>query len=971
MSTMIPPLFSFFFFLLPLLPCSAFPFINDDILGLIVFKAALKDPHSNLASWSEDDDSPCNWAGVKCDPITNKVSELSLDGFSLSGNLGLGLLQLHSLRRLSLSRNNLSGDLNADLLLRLESIRSVDLSRNSFSGSIPDGFFQQCRSLSFLSLANNQFFGNIPDNVSSCSTLTALNLSSNRLSGSLPGEIWSLNALRLLDLSHNSLTGEIPAGINHMFNLRSVNLRGNQLSGKLPEDFGYCFLLKSIDIGENLLSGNLPSSLPRLSGCTSLRFGSNFFTGEVPYWIGEMKSLQVLDLSRNQFSGWLPSSIGNLQALEKLNLSECRLIGSLPESIGSCKSLLDVDLSHNSLSGIELQELELNSIPIPAGIGIEFNFNSAVRLNAGILSQELELAIPMFGCSIPSSFGELKALEVLDFTGNQFSGSIPSEIGAAISLKALILKRNSLSGAIPADIGRCALLSSLIHKPRLYLGQLDLLSCGNVKLGWDLSENNLTSSIPSTISSLVNIKTVDLSFNKLTGTLPKQLGNLPHLLSFNISHNNFNGDLPTGNFFNTIPPSSVSDNPNLCGAAVNRSCPAFLPKPIVLNPNSSYFNPSSPSSLPIGNLHHKKTILSISCLIAIAAAAIIAVGVVTITVLNRRFQPSASHPCPAPQFSEEFLSQAPPTDANSGKLIMFSGENPEFSAGSQALLNKDSEIGRGGFGAVYKITFGGNGRPVAIKKLNVSRLVKSQEEFEREVKKLGNTQHQNLVKLEGYYWSPSLQLLIYEYATGGSLYSLLHESMESSSLSWLQRFHIVFGIAKSLRYLHSHGLIHYNLKSSNVMLDSCGDPKVGDYGLAKLLPVIDRNALSGKTQSALGYMAPEFGCRNVRINEKCDVYGFGVLVLEIVTGRKPVEYTEDDVVVLCDVLREALDEERVEEYMDGRLCGKFPMGEMISMIKLGLICTSQVPSSRPDMAEVVSILELIRYPQGSPEEVWS
>uniref|UniRef100_A0A0A9E6G2 Protein kinase domain-containing protein n=1 Tax=Arundo donax TaxID=35708 RepID=A0A0A9E6G2_ARUDO len=115
-------------------------------------------------------------------------------------------------------------------------------------------------------------------------------------------------------------------------------------------------------------------------------------------------------------------------------------------------------------------------------------------------------------------------------------------------------------------------------------------------------------------------------------------------------------------------------------------------------------------------------------------------------------------------------------------------------------------------------------------------------------------------------------------------------------------------------------------------------------------------------------MAPEFACKTVKITEKCDVYGFGVLVLEVLTGRRPVEYLEDDVVVLCDLVRSALEESRPEDCIDPRLCGEFSMDEALPIIKLGLVCTSQVPSNRPDMGEVVNILELVRSPQDSAED---
>ncbi|KAK6943272.1 Leucine-rich repeat-containing N-terminal, plant-type [Dillenia turbinata] len=950
--------------LAPALVRSSGETFNDDVLGLIVFKAGISDPESKLSSWNEDDDTPCNWFGVKCDPTSSRVTELSLSSLSLSGHINKGLLRLQFLQTLSLSKNNFSGTLNPNLG-NIKTIQTIDLSRNKLSGSIPDEFFQQCVSLREISLAENEISGPIPESLTSCSTLESVNFSSNQLSGSLPTHTWSLTELRVLDLSNNFLAGQVFEGVGNLYNLQEINLSRNRFYGNLPEDIGGCILLETIDFSVNSLSGNIPASMGNLSMCTRLDLHGNLFSGKFPHWVGELRNLEIVDLSLNRFSGPVPNSLGNLQLLKELKLFGNQFSGGLPSSMRDCLSLTIMDVSQNELTGnlpswvfdlglssvwisgnkfsgsIELppiaasyqrlQVLDLSrnafSGGIPEGIG---NFSSLQLLNMSTNSLEGD---------IPASIGELKSMDVLDLSNNRLNGSIPLEIGEAILLQELRLENNLLSGKIPTQIGKCSFLTYL-----------------------DLSKNNLSGPLPNAMANLTNLQDVNLSFNNLSGSLPKELTNLSHLTSFNISHNHFEGELPLGGFFNTIPPSSVSSNPSLCGSAVNHSCPSVHPKPIVLNPNSSSNSPPGSSS---ANVHRKKIILSISSLIAIGAAVFIALGVVTITILNIHVRSKMSQAAISLSGGGDSNSLSP--DANYGKLVMFSGD-AEFVCGANSLLSKDCELGRGGFGAVYRTTLQ-DGRSVAIKKLSVSSLVKSQNEFEREIRQLEKAKHPNLVALEGYYWTPSLQLLIYEYISNGSLCRHLHEDLEGNFLSWNHRFNVILGSAKGLAHLHQMKVIHYNLKSSNVLIDSSGEAKIGDYGLVKLLPMLDRYVVSSKIQSALGYVAPEFACRTVKITEKCDVYGFGVLVLEIVTGKKPVEYMEDDVAVLSDMVRAALDEGRAEECIDRRLHGNFPVEEAIPIIKLGLICASQVPSSRPDMGEVVNILELIRCPLEGHEEL--
>ncbi|KAH7866138.1 hypothetical protein Vadar_016126 [Vaccinium darrowii] len=958
---MVMALLTVFFFLAPILVNSTNPALNDDVLGLIVFKAGLTDPQSKLASWNEDDNTPCNWVGIRCDPYNNRVTELVLNGFSLSGHISKSLLRLQFLQVLSLSRNEFNGTINP-ILAQLQSLHFLDLSENSLSGLIPDWIFRQCGPLRTISLARNNLFGNIPDSLSSCSTLETVNLSYNQISGSLPSGIWSLTRLKSLDSSYNLLEGDIPSGIHSLYDLQEVNLRNNMIFGQIPEDIGGCFQLKTLDLSQNSLSGTLPEPMKKLSLCTSLSLSGNLFNGEVQNWIGNMRSLESLDLSANNFSGQIPVSIGELLFLKELNLSGNGFTGSLPETLTSCINLLVLDVSMNSLtgslpqwifnSGLWAVSLSRNKLtgrmdfPPLTSYAAAYQSLRVLDLSANVLSGEIPSAIGSFrnllllnisrnylSGFIPASIGELKTTKVLDLSGNWINGSIPAEIGGAVSLRELRLETNFLTGRIPIEIGNCSSLTSLI-----------------------LSKNNLTGPVPIAIVNLTDLQIIDLSFNNLSGTLPKKLTNLSHLLVFNISHNHFQGELPVGGFFNTIPLSSISGNPSLCGSILGQSCPSVHPKPFVLNPNSS----SNGSSFA-PDMHRKRIVLSISALIAIGAAVFIALGVVAVTVLNLCVRNSMPPAAPFAMSREGDLSHSPTTDSNSGKLVMFSGDSGGFVAGNNALLNKGNELGRGGFGVVYQTALQ-DGRSVAVRKLNISSLMKSQEVFEKEVKQLGKIRHPNVISLEGYYWTPSLQLLINEYICSGSLYEHLHEGESINCLTWKQRFNIIIGTAKGLAHLHQVNIIHYNIKSTNVLLDDSGEPKVGDFGLARLLPTLDRYILSSKIQSALGYMAPEFACPTVKITEKCDVYGFGILILEVVTGKKPVEYMEDDVVVLCDMVRGALEGGRAEECIDGRLNGNFPAEEALPVIKLGLICAAQVPSNRPDMREVIKILEVIQCP---------
>jgi hypothetical protein len=486
-----------------------------------------------------------------------------------------------------------------------------------------------------------------------------------------------------------------------------------------------------------------------------------------------------------------------------------------------------------------------------------------------------------------------------------------------------------------------------------------------------ISHNNLSGSIPKSISKLWKLKILKLELNELSGEIPQELGRLENLLAVNISYNRLVGRLPDGGIFQTLDESSLQGNLGICSPLLKGPCTMNVPKPLVLDPNA-YKNQMGGDHKQRNRFSksteggHDHSFLSVSAIVAISAAISIAFGVIVITLLNvsaRRRLTFVDNALES-TCSSSSRSGSPPT----GKLILFDSSSPppDWIGNPESLLSKSCEIGEGVFGTVYKASLGAQGlRMVAIKKLVTSNTIQYPEDFDREVKILGKAKHPNLIELKGYFWTPQTQLLVSEYAANGSLQAKLHERLPSvPPLSWAIRFKILLGTAKGLAHLHHSfrpPIIHYNIKPSNILLDENHNPKISDFGLATLLTKLDKHIISNRFQSALGYVAPELACQSLRVNEKCDVYGFGVMILELVTGRRPVEYGEDNVVILSDHVRVSLEQGNVLDCVDPSM-SEYPEDEVLPVLKLALVCTSQIPSSRPSMAEVVQILQVIQTP---------
>lgn len=869
---------------------------NAEKQALLDFKSNIhRDPLKVLQSWNPSDTSPCDWTGVSCDGDGN-VEKILLHNSQLSGSLNSSsITKLKHLHTLSLSGNDFSGQIPL-VLAEIGSLWKLNLSHNGFSGSVPPDL-GNLYNLRLLDLSDNSLTGNIPSALfKNCARLRYFALANNNLSGPIPGEMSQCGKLVGFDLSFNSLDGNLPSQICIPSFMAHVNVQRNFLMGFLPDELGDCENLQFLDLGSNLFSGSLPRRLLSLRNLDYLAVDENSFTGGLLPDILALPSLKYFDISHNKLSGEIPV-ITSCDGVQEIYVSANNLTGSIPASIKTCRNLEVLDLSSNRISG-----------NIPPEIG------SLAKLSI------LRLGENSIDGTIPSEVGDIELLQILDLRDLHLAGAIPAVLSNCRFLLELDLSDNSLDGQIPEKIYNITYLRKL-----------------------DVHGNRINGSIPSRLGNLNYMKYLDLSNNRLSGMIPSSLGNMTQLGYFNVSFNNLQGSIPNNSVMHKFGNKSFIGNKELCGPPLDTPC--IAPSP-------------APSNQPSGGTR----VLTVSAIIAIVAAAIIAVGVCIITLMNVR----ALRRKKTELLVYESTPPSPEANLIIGKLVLFSKSLPskyeDWEAGTKALLDKECFIGGGAIGTVYKATFEG-GLSIAVKKLETLGRIKVQEEFEQEISRLGNLRHPNLVAIQGYYWSSTMQLILSDFIPNGNLFHHLHEVRPgNTSLCWGRRFRIALGTAKALAYLHHDckpQILHFDIKSSNILIDDDFEPRLSDYGLGKLLPMLDSYISSRKFHTAVGYVAPELACQSLRLTEKCDVYSFGVIVLELITGRRPVESSESEVVILCEYVRSSLERGEGAACIDPNLQQR-PENEVMQVLKLGLICTAQTPSRRPSMAEVVQVLESIK-----------
>ncbi|XP_028764120.1 probable inactive receptor kinase At5g67200 [Neltuma alba] len=553
----------------------------------------------------------------------------------------------------------------------------------------------------------------------------------------------------------------------------------------------------------------------------------------------------------------------------------------------------------------------------------------------------------------PDTLSRLDQLRVLSLRNNSLSGPIP-DLSFLVNLKSLFLDHNSFSGSFPPSI--------------LFLHRLLTLS---------LSHNNLTGSVPAGLTLLDRLISLRLDFNGFNGTLPPL--NQSSLRILNVSGNNLTGPVPMTPTLSRLPPASFSGNQGLCGEIIHIAC----------NSRPPFFSPSnaSTSAAPLGQSaesqgimvvpsnsstkkKHKDTALILG--FTIGFSVLIASILFAIALLRKRSNSRRPETMKVQESLETKDVNAPPppslaveteTEQNrewsekakkiekikeahkSGNLV-FCSEEPQLCTIEQLMRASAELLGRGNIGTTYKAVLDGH-LIMTVKRLDaIKTAITSSQEFEHHMEMVGELRHPNLVPVRAYFQAKGERLVIYDYQPNGSLFNLIHgsKSTRAKPLHWTSCLKIAEDVAHGLAYIHQASrLIHGNLKSTNVLLGVDFEACVTDYGLALLAEFS-----STEDPDSAAYKAPETRNSSRRATPKSDVYAFGVLLLELLTGKHPSQHP---FLVPADMqhwVRAMRDDDGAEHNGLGMLT------------EVASICSATSPEQRPAMWQVLKMIQEIK-----------
>nr|GLL34072.1 protein NSP-INTERACTING KINASE 2-like [Ipomoea trifida] len=547
----------------------------------------------------------------------------------------------------------------------------------------------------------------------------------------------------------------------------------------------------------------------------------------------------------------------------------------------------------------------------PDGINYEvqalMDIKNSLNDTRGVLSNWDESAVDPCSWTMVTCSTD-KFVVGLAIPSQGLSGRISPHIGKLTHLEIVLLQNNNISGVIPAELGNLPRLKTV-----------------------DLSDNKLTGEVPASLAQIKSLQYLRLNNNSLTGAIPLVLANMTQLTFLDLSFNNLNGPVPRllAKTFNIL------GNPMICATGKEPDCNGTTPMALPFSFNSSQ------NVQPSGKSKTHKLALAFGTSLACICLLIVVFG---FFLWWRQKQTKQIFFDINEQHREEVCL---------GNLRRFQFRELQVATNN---FSSKNILGKGGFGNVYKGRLH-DGTIVAVKRLKDGNAVGGEIQFQTEIEMISLAVHRNLLRLYGFCTTPSERLLVYPYMSNGSVASRLKAK---PSLDWGTRKRIALGAARGLLYLHEQcdpKIIHRDVKAANILLDDYCEAVVGDFGLAKLLDHCDSHVTTA-VRGTVGHIAPEY-LSTGQSSEKTDVFGFGILLLELITGQRALEFGKaaNQKGAMLDWVRKIHQEKKLDMLVDKDLKNNYDRIELEEMVQVALLCTQYHPSHRPKMSEVVRMLE--------------